>query len=267
MCDEWMPALQLPLTPEQFHQLPRHPAYRYEFLNGQAFLSPNARHYHAELDLTQPAPDPGDLRDDVALRRLEADDWPALVPLFAAAFHGTQPYAGLDDSRRLEAAQRSLERTRTGGDGPLIELACFVAEQREPEVCLGHRRPPLIGAICITLLPEGDPCEWDSYYWTSPPPPDCVALRLGRPHLTWIFVAPLQAGRGVGTALLTAAVHELQAMRFPKLATTFMAGNESSMLWHWRNGFRLLAYPGSRRRFGQRRKPSANSLRHDGQDG
>jgi hypothetical protein len=27
-----------------------------------------------------------------------------------------------------------------------------------------------------------------------------------------------------------------------------MLGNESSMLWHWRNGFRLLEHPGSIRR-------------------
>jgi hypothetical protein len=32
------------------------------------------------------------------------------------------------------------------------------------------------------------------------------------------------------------------------LASTFLLGNESSMLWHWRNGFQLLQYPGSRRR-------------------
>jgi hypothetical protein len=32
-----------------------------------------------------------------------------------------------------------------------------------------------------------------------------------------------------------------------------MLGNHSSMLWHWRNGFRLLPYPASRRLQQQRR--------------
>jgi hypothetical protein len=37
-------------------------------------------------------------------------------------------------------------------------------------------------------------------------------------------------------------------MGFTHLASTFLLGNDSSMLWHWRNGFQLAGYPGSRRR-------------------
>ena len=51
MCDEWMPTIKLPLTPDQFHQLPRNPAYKYEYLDSQTYLSPRPRHYHALLDL------------------------------------------------------------------------------------------------------------------------------------------------------------------------------------------------------------------------
>ncbi len=36
-------------------------------------------------------------------------------------------------------------------------------------------------------------------------------------------------------------------MGLAHLLTTFMSGNESSMLWHWRSGFRLLAHPHSYR--------------------
>src|SRR2546423_464085 len=31
MCDDWMPVIRLPLTLDQFHQLPRNPAYKYEY--------------------------------------------------------------------------------------------------------------------------------------------------------------------------------------------------------------------------------------------
>ena len=59
MCDEWMPTIKLPLSKEQFQQLPRNPAYKYEYLDGLAYLSPRARHYHAALDLSaRPAEDP-----------------------------------------------------------------------------------------------------------------------------------------------------------------------------------------------------------------
>jgi L-amino acid N-acyltransferase YncA len=66
--------------------------------------------------------------------------------------------------------------------------------------------------------------------------------------LTWIFVSPQRAGHGVGTALLAAAVGALRTMGYTELVSTFLRGNDSSMLWHWRNGFELLAYPGSPRR-------------------
>lgn len=236
MCDEWMPSLTLPLTPEQFRLLPRHSAYRFEYLDGQAHLSPRPRHYHALLDLTAVA-----LEAERRLRVRPAvpADTPELERVFAAAFDRVQPFGGLEDDKRREAARTCLQRTLTGGDGPLIEAACFVALEEDGAA---------VGAVFVTLLPDGDPCDWDSYGWRTPPPPDAVARRLGRPHLTWIFVEPLSAGQGAGTTLLAAAVRALLRLGFRELASTFLRGNDSSMLWHWRNGFRLLPYPGSLRR-------------------
>jgi hypothetical protein len=246
MCDEWMPTLVLPLTVEQFHQLPRNAAYKYELIGGQVYLSPRPKHYHALLELRPDAVDPEDApgMEGVTLRHLEELDWDLLVPLFSAAFSRIQPFGSLDDETRRQASRQSLERTRTGGDGPWIEQASFVAFSQ-----IENR---LIGAILITLLPPGDPADFDAYYWKEPPPADCITRRLGRPHLTWIFVGSLHAGEGVGTSLLAAAVRELCNLGFTELVTTFMIGNDSSMLWHWRNGFRLLPYPGSQRQMHKR---------------
>jgi GNAT superfamily N-acetyltransferase len=232
-----MPTIRLALTEEEFVQLPRNSAYRYEYHDGKAILRPETRHYHAILNLApiQAAP-------DVAVRPVQPSDWPAFIPLFSAAFRTIQPYGSLDENTRRVAVQEALERTYGGGDGPWIERASFVAVDQGQ----------LVGAILITLLPMGDPCDWESYRWDEPPPPDCIERRLGRPHLTWIFVDPLCAGHGTGTALLAAATHELLAMGFTELLTTFVIGNHSSILWHWRNGFRLLAYPGSQRLLKQR---------------
>lgn len=234
MCDEWMPVLQLPLDREQFHQLPRNAAYKYELINGQVYLTPRPKHYHAVLDLR-----PMEESTEFCARHFEEADWEALVPVFARTFDRIQPFGSLDDATRREAAQKCLERTRTGGDGPWIERASFGA--------LSEDKQRLIGAILITLLPLGDPCDWDSYYWKEPPPADCIERRLGQPHLTWIFVSPMEAGYGVGTALLAASVRELLALGYTQLGSTFITGNDSSMLWHWRCGFRLLTYPGSKR--------------------
>jgi hypothetical protein len=240
MCDHWMPVIKLSLSWEQFRQLPRNAAYKYEYLEGDTYLSPRPRHFHALLDL-QPLPAPQAL----TLRQLTADDWAALAPVFCGAFGTVQPFGSLDDDTLTEAARQALERTRTGGDGPWIEQASFVAVEDEKPT----------GAILITLLPEGDPTAWGSYQWLDPPPADCIARRLGRPHLTWVFVSPWEARRGLGTELLAASVNALLALGFKQLLSTFMIGNDSSTLWHWRNGFRLLPYPGSLRRLRPRSAP------------
>ena len=248
MCDQWMPHISLPLTIEQFRRLPRNPAYKYEYLDHQAFLSPHPQHYHAVLDLVPLDNRAGEnsavaamaekVPDPFIPDRLEADQLLNLAPLFAAAFRNIEPYGCLEEETRLEAARQALERTRSGGDGPFIQQASFVARQ--------EGKP--IGAILTTLLPDGDPCDWDCYHWQEAPPIDCIEHRLGQPHLTWVFVSPLLKGRSIGTALLAATMRELLAMGYKQLLSTFMAGNDSSMLWHWRCGFRLVTYAGSRRK-------------------
>ncbi len=161
--------------------------------------------------------------------------------IFAASFHRVQPFAALSDRRRLEASRDCLKHTRDGGDGPIIHPACHVA------VSQAQGRP--IGAILVTLIPPVDLDDFWSLRWKTPPPPACVEQRLGHAHLTWIFVGPRQAGYGIGTALLALASRGLLEIGYTQLVSSFILGNDSSMLWHWRNGFELLAYAGSPRRF------------------
>src|SRR5262249_16546096 len=250
MCDEWMPRLELPITFEQFHQLPRNAAYKYEYFDKRAWLNPRPRYYHALLDLPPLADRPLEgVSRKTTLRPMRPEDWEELAPLFAAAFDRQQPFCGLERQQRAEAVRKSLEHTRTGGDGPWIEQASFVATEGE----VGHE----VGALLVTLLPDVDPSSWGGFHWKEPPPPDALARRLGRPHLTWIFVSPFCAGQGIGTRMLSAAVRELLALGYKLLASTFLIGNDSSMLWHWRNGFRLLAHPYSGREQRRRLESSA----------
>src|SRR5262249_16426905 len=153
--------------------------------------------------------------------------------------------ASAGDEGRREAAVYSLNQTRNGEDGPLIERACFVAEDEQAEP---------IGAIMVTLVPKEDPEGLTGLMWERPPPEGCIQRCEGWAHLTWVFVSPFSAGHGIGTALLAAAVRELLTLGYDGLLTTFLSGNVSSMLWHWRQGFRLLGYPGSFRRFRRERE-------------
>ena len=244
MIERLYSTIELPLSWEQFHQLPRNAAYKYEYFDKKCWLSPRPKLYHALLDLGRSAaPVPLGPREPVSLRPLAASDWERLPPVFANAFHQVQPFASLNESDRLEGARGCLRRTRAGDDGPLIEPACFVAEaQSEAEGGDG-----LLGAILVTVMPEEDLTGFDSLRWKKPPPPDWLERGIGRPHLTWIFVGPWDARNGIGSALLSLAIKALQAHDYRELASTFLLGNDASMLWHWRNGFQLIAYPGSHR--------------------
>jgi GNAT superfamily N-acetyltransferase len=247
MCDEWMPFVKVPMALEHFHQLPRHAAYKYEYLNDEAWLTPRPRYYHALLDLRPLAVEPLPQADTRAeIRPIAVDDWNESLPsVFAAAFRNQQPFSGVENDRRREAALQSLTRTRDGFDGPWIADASFVAVEGQE-----HH---IIGGILITLLPDADLSEWGAYHWQGPPPEDWRERRIGKPHVTWVFVSPFLSGEGIGTALLNAAARQLLALGYTELASTFLAGNDSSMLWHWRQGFRLLAYPGSQRRKREKR--------------
>jgi hypothetical protein len=251
MLDDWFSTIRLPLSWRQFHRLPQNPAYKYEYLSKAAWLSPRPKIYHARLELRplqQDLPLEVDARGAVRFRRLEERDWGRLSRLFAASFDRVQPFASLGARRRLDAARACLRQTRHGGDGPIIAPACHVA--------VSARRNRPVGAILVTLVPPVDLDDIWSLKWKSQPPPDCVNQRLGHAHLTWIFVGPWQSGHGVGTALLAMASHSLTELGYSQLVSSFILGNTSSMLWHWRNGFELLAYAGSIREFRARAKSS-----------
>lgn len=236
MSDEWMPSLRLRLSLEEFEQLPRHAAYKYAYVDGRAIVSPWPRHLHAVLDLEarrqrERAAD----STGYQVRRLARADEPALVELFAAAFQRVQPFGGLNEATLRSAAERCLQRTFSGADGPWVADASFVV-QMPAQSCLS-------GAILITLVPGGDPAAGNSYRWDEPAQADLWQHGAGQPHLTWIFVSPWQRGHGLGALLLDRAADLLRQRGYSSLWTTFLVGNDVSTLWHWRNGFRLAEAP------------------------
>lgn len=234
MLDDWYRLIRLPITLEQFHALPRNPVYKYEYIDGEARLTPRPKTLNAVLSLSRrPISDDSLAEEGITIRPLAQHDWEPLLPVFSASFATMPPFASLIDADRDQCALECLEQTRTGGDGPVIEPACFVACSQE------H----VAGAILITLIPRRNEGEWWHGKWDEPPPVDAVARRFGRPHLTWVFVSPWTSRQGVGSALLAQSVNALLDLGYCDLASTFLVGNEISMLWHWRNGFRLLPYP------------------------
>jgi GNAT superfamily N-acetyltransferase len=238
MLERWYPHVSFRLAWDRFHQLPRNSAYKYEYWDGKAHLSPRPKLYHCLLDLSPcDVPETIELQcdDQVTFRPLAAADWRRFPKLFCAAFDSMPPFGLIGEEKRRQAARECLKRTRTGGDGPLVPSASSVALVDEQ----------LCGAALVTLGHGGDLESLDDPARKVKPPADALHRRWGRPHLTWIFVAPLCARYGIGSALLGRAVNELYRLGYRELASTFLLGNESSTMWHWRNGFRLLSYIGS----------------------
>ena len=260
MLDRWFSTIKLPLSLKQFHQLPQNPAYKYEYFDNTAWLSPRPKFQSARLELRvreESLPLEVDAQETVCIRGFEDRDWPRLSRPFARAFDRVQPFASLSDRRRVDAARDCLKFTRAGGDGPVIVPACHVAISKER----GHQ----VGAILVTLIPMIDLEGFGSMRWKTPPPADCIERRLGRPHLTWVFVSPWHAYYGVGTNLLAHAERNLLAMGYTELISSFIWGNTSSMLWHWRNGFELLPYAGSMRYFRKRMRKLEKAVESPGQ--
>jgi GNAT superfamily N-acetyltransferase len=178
---------------------------------------------------------------EIAIAPLAAAEREPLCSLFAGAFARTQPFASLTEDELKNAAEVTLRRAFDGEEGPLVHEASFVAHD------LRHEKE-LVGAIFITLIPEGDPADFASYEWREPPPPDLWETGRGQPHLTWIFTHPWQRSHGIGTRLLAASAQRLRRQGYRTLLSTFLAGNDASQLWHWRCGFELLPQPYSFRR-------------------
>ena len=221
--------VELPITIDQFHTLPRNSAYKYEYFGGRAVLTPRPKVQRAVLDL-RPLPKEGAW--DV--RPLPPGEIGSLDRLFYSAFAGQQPFASLDEGAGRAAARECLRRTGEGDEGPLISAACFQA--------LGDHGNGPIGAVLVTLEPTTVADDPFAGSWKEDPPADAVERRLGCPHLTWIFVNIWEARRGAGARLLAEVVDALLALGYDRLASTFEQGNDPSVFWHWRNGFRLVPW-------------------------
>lgn len=202
--DAYFRLCRLAIARDQLESLPRPAGYKVEYVDGEAWITPTAACVTPVLRLSGEMGLPA--REDV--RRLGVDDWEALGPIFVVAFRRVAPFASLGEGEAEAALHECLHATRAGEDGPLVEPACLVAT----------RPDGLAGGLITTMIRRG-----------------------GRevPHLTWIFVRPLERRRGVASALLRAAADELLALGYDELASTSLIANVPSLLWHWRQGFRL----------------------------
>ncbi|MEX2140210.1 MAG: hypothetical protein WD894_13175 [Pirellulales bacterium] len=242
MLVKWAKTIKLKLSWDDFLRLPQNPAYKYEYLDGEAWLAPHAKLYHAVLELADfRSPEPDLLNDQVQIRRLEDHDWENLPGVFVSAFARVSPFAYLDDEEQLAAARDCLGFTRSGGNGQIIPDATVVA--------LDPKDGSVVGGFLVTLVPDIPLSDAD---FGHVPKKNVSRRQKLVPHLTWVFVKFWSARHGIATAMLAEAAESLRGLGHTRMTTTFLLGNESSTLWHWRVGFRLAAYSMSQRQFERR---------------
>ncbi|MGN6369192.1 MAG: GNAT family N-acetyltransferase [Phycisphaerae bacterium] len=207
---DWMRMIEMPMGIEDWRRLPRNAAYKYEYIEGQAQISPEPVSFDVVLRFERFRPVVArDLRrSDVRVRRLEDRDWEALPGLMARAFVGVAPFATLSGEELEAVAKESIADTRNGCDGESVPSACVVAEDDKDE---------LIGAALVTLRK--------------------VQSGPQVPLLTWTFVDRWERRRGVAEQLLGCVVGACAELGYVQIESVVCSGNHASMIWHWREGF------------------------------
>ncbi|TWT59042.1 hypothetical protein KOR42_24310 [Thalassoglobus neptunius] len=238
MLNDWFQDVEFEISWATFQKLPRHPAFRYEYLSERCRVSPRPRYYHARFNLESWEPQTSDsICNEVVVESLGETNCDDLHDSFLQAFARTVPFCQLSESERRRSVHQLLERTFSGLDGPLHRASSHVLRERASGI--------ILGASLITLLPSEDLERFDHPDWRASVPSDAAETNWGFPHLTWIFVASKRQRLGLSSCLLDATVSRLKDRGDRTLLSTFLLGNDQSLLWHWKMGFQLLSHVSS----------------------
>jgi GNAT superfamily N-acetyltransferase len=107
-------AMRFPLSSELLLRLPRHPDWRYERINGEAFLSPRPRPLHLRRPTALPVPE---TRVNAEVRELDApSDRDAVAALLLQTWLEEDPYRSLEAPAELlgSEVERGLDTAELG---------------------------------------------------------------------------------------------------------------------------------------------------------
>ncbi len=218
-----------------YTRLPRHPAYKFEYWDGQLRITPRWNSHAMFLRLSSPEEAVFPELEYASIRPLESSDWDVLPEVLAFAFANVPPLSVLSGRRRVWASRDWLWSTRDGAEGRLVEPACVVAVDRKDST-------RVLGALIVTVMAGFTRSWYVRRRLAVPPPAPDLAEGGEQPQISWVFVHPADSGQGAGRALLATAARSLWISGYRELASATDCGNVTSMAWHWRNGFVLLPH-------------------------
>ena len=189
-----------PMTPDEFHALPRRPGWKHEYWGGKAYIQPRPSVALACAPIVmRPVSVPAGFR----LRPATLADAPLLIHAFFDAFRDSIDYWGYP-----------LPRIRT--------------ESRESiETCFAGRRGAFHPASCVAVAPTGRSLAGAAL----------VVEDADGPNLDLLFVRPRRQHLGLGIALVQSAMNALHEAGRPLFYGGYNVANEASAALHRRLGF------------------------------
>jgi N-acetylglutamate synthase-like GNAT family acetyltransferase len=197
-----MRSRHLPMPFEEFERMPRELGWKFEYWNGHAHISPGHQVVVAALPT---APRPVDA--PCPIRPLAVSDRAGLVAAYVAAFGDTIEFCDQSPREVAESADSGIERFLLGKRG---------RPHPASRVAIAPGSGLLAGAA---LIVDAGPEE---------------AL------LDMLFIVPGWQHRGLGTALVGAAMNLLHKAGVGNLESAYVLGNAPSRAWHRKFGFKEL---------------------------
>ena len=204
------PHLVLPMSVEEFEHMEHRLGWKHEYWNGAAQLSTQETavvSYQRPVGVSGVSHPP--LGAGEQWRPVRADDESSLAELFILAFDDAVEFAGWPADVYREDARDTI--------------ASFFGR---PTQRRHHGRSP--GRLEASFV-----CAWGDQLLAA------VLVRSIRrgPILEPIMVHPAHQRRGLGTALLSASLHALNAGGAATLYSRCHLGNAASLAWHEKSGF------------------------------
>ncbi len=109
----WFRPVRAPMSIASYRRLPRHPAYKFEYWDGQLRITPRWNSHAMFLPLRSPEEAVVPELEGASIRPLQNSDWDVLPNVLALAFADAPPLSVLRGRRRVWAARTGSGRRAT----------------------------------------------------------------------------------------------------------------------------------------------------------
>jgi RimJ/RimL family protein N-acetyltransferase len=199
-----MHSQHIPMTMEEFKLMPWKPGWKYEYWDGQTHISPRRHVVVTTVEVKTRF-----VNSLFRLRPVKRNDASQLITAYLEAFQDTIEYCDWEPEKIADSANTTIRDFFAGKRGNPLPVSCLAVGIQSNVV--GNE---LIGAALFVKKDDE------------------------RPLLDILFVLPKWQRKGLATTLVSAALNELYNNGVKTLKSLYMLGNEASLAWHRKFGFK-----------------------------